>query len=90
MSSQQQLGGRGRPPEVEGGGAVHEEVVPRDGGNEDVPAQAPVKERAGDAEDRTEKATYTREIFINKDDKRTAMNQSFITVPFVTAAKAAR
>ncbi len=41
------------PSEVEGGDAMREEIVPRNGGDEDVPTHFPIEERAGDANDGT-------------------------------------
>ena len=53
---------QGPPPtEVEGGEAMRQEVVSDDSGDQDVPAQGPVEERAGDAEVRAKPAPYTRE-----------------------------
>ncbi len=66
---------QGPPPtEVEGGDAMRQEVVSDDSGDQDVPTQGPVEERAGDAEVRAQEGGDTREILIKKDDGGTAVD----------------
>ncbi len=59
---------------MEGEDAMRQEVVPNYSGDEDVSAQGPVKERAGDAEVRDQQGADTGEIVIKKDDEVTAVD----------------
>ena len=69
--------GDGASPQVEGRDRDHEQVVPDECGNQRLPAQAPIQERAGDTEHKPEQRADTRKMTNGTHTSNGAVNQVF-------------